>query len=45
MEHSDSYSKTSESLWQFYRDEPASTDNDVVIDFHADFNNSNLFKF
>ena len=45
MEHSDSYSKTSESLWQFYRDEPASTDNDVVIDFPADFNNSNLFKF
>ena len=42
MEHSDSYSKT-ETLWQFYRDEPALTDNDVIIDFPADFNNSNSF--
>ena len=42
MEHSDSYSKT-EILWQFYRDEPALTDNDVIIDFPADFNNSNSF--
>ena len=42
MEHSDSYSKT-ETLWQFYRDESALTDNDVIIDFPADFNNSNSF--
>ena len=33
MEHSDSYSKTSEILWQFYRDEPALTDNDVLLIF------------
>ena len=33
------------SLWQFYRDEPAFDDNDVIMDFPANNNNSKIFKF
>ena len=33
MENSDSYSKTSEILWQFYRDEPALTDMTLLLIF------------
>ena len=45
IEYSDTYSKTSGSLWQFYRDEPALDNNKAIIDFPADNNNSILFKF
>ena len=39
------YLKTSGSLWQYFRDEPASDNNNVINDFPDDNNNSNLFKF
>ena len=45
IEYSDSYSKTSGSSWQSYRDEPALNNNNVIIDFLADDNKSNSFKF
>ena len=42
IEYSDNYSKTSESLWQYYRDEPAINDADGNI---GDFpGNSASFK-
>ena len=31
IEYSNAYSKTSGSLWQHYRDEPAIDDNDNII--------------
>ena len=45
IEYNDAYSKTSGSLWQYYRDEPALDANDNIIDFRANNNNSNSFKF
>ena len=45
IECNDNYSKTSGSLWQYYRDEPYLDDNGAIADFHADNNNSALFKF
>ena len=43
IEYSDNYSKTSGSLWQRYRDEPALNDvNGTLTDFPG---NSALFKF
>ena len=41
IEYSDAYLKTSGSLWQYYRDEPA-LDNGNVIDFLEDNNNASL---
>ena len=41
LEYSNIYSKTSKSLWYYYRDEPGLNDNNVTIDFPADNNNSN----
>ena len=40
IEYSDAYSKTSESLWQYYRDEPALDDNGNIIDFHTGNNSA-----
>ena len=40
IEYSDAYSKTSGSLWQYYRDEPALDDNDNIIDFHTGNNSA-----
>ena len=37
--------KTSGSIWQYYRDEPALNINNAIIDFPANNNNSILFKF
>ena len=45
IEYSNAYSKTSGSLWQYYRDEPAMDANCKIIDFLANKNNSNSFKF
>ena len=45
IENSDVYSKTSRSLWQYYRDEQALDNNDDIIDFPANNSNSILFKF
>ena len=44
IEYSDVYSKTSESLWQNYWDEPALNKIGDVIDFPENKNNTNLFK-
>ena len=33
IEYSDNYSKTSGSLWQYYRDEPFLGDNSTIADF------------
>ena len=45
IEYSDSYSKTSGRLWQYYRDEPFLDNNGDIADFPADKNNNALFKF
>ena len=45
IENSDIYCKTSGSLWQYYRDESALNNNNNIIDFPADNNNSASFKF
>ena len=45
IEYSDVYLKTSGSLWQYYRDEPAIDANGNMIDFPADNNNSTSFKY
>ena len=45
MEYSDNYSKTSGSLWQYYRDEPYLNNNGAIDDFPADNNISDSFKF
>ena len=45
IENSDAYLKTSRSLWQYYRDEPALDNNANTIDFPDDNNNSALLKF
>ena len=43
-EYSDVYSKTSGSLLQYYRDEPALDNNKNIIDFSRGSNNIILFK-
>ena len=45
LEYSDAYLKTSGSLWQYYRDEPALDANNNIIEFPADNNSSISFKF
>ena len=35
IEYSDNYSKTSGTLWQYYRDEPDLTDADAIANLHA----------
>ena len=42
---SDNYSKTSGSLWNYYRDEPFLNADVAIAYFHADNSNSALFKF
>ena len=44
IEYSNAYSKTSDILWQYYRDEPVLDANNNIIDFPANNNNSNAFK-
>ena len=39
------YSKTSGSLWQFYRDEPFINDNDAIADYPANSNSSASLNF
>ena len=38
IEYSDNYSITSESLWQYDRDEPALDNDDPIVDFPSDNN-------
>ena len=45
IDYSDTYSKTSGSLWRNYRDKPDLKDNGNIIDFPNDDNNSILFNF
>ena len=45
IEYSDTYSKPSERLWQYYKDEPDLNNNNNVIDFPADNNNNNSISF
>ena len=45
IEYSDAYSKTSGSLWQYYRDGPALDNNGNITDFPDNNNNSASFKF
>ena len=40
IKYSDNYSKTSGSLWHYYRDEPFLNANGAVSDFPSDNNNS-----
>ena len=44
VKYSNNYSKTSGSLWKYYRDEPTLKGNGTVIDFPTDNNDSVLFK-
>ena len=44
IEYSGNYSKTSGSLWQYYKDEPGLTDAGAIADFSA-VDNSVSFKF
>ena len=44
IQYSDVYSKTSGSLWQYYRDEPAIDNNNNIIDFLV-YSNSISFKY
>ena len=41
IEYNDAYLKTSGSLWQYYRDEPALINNGEIIDFSDNNNNNN----
>ena len=45
IKYIDAYSKTSWSLWQNYREEPALDNNLSIIDFPANDNDNILFKF
>ena len=45
IEYGNAYSKTSGSLWQYYRDEPTLDNNGNIIDVPDDNNNSALFNF
>ena len=45
IKYSDTYLKTSGSLWQYQRDEPALGNNGHIIDFPDDDNNRASFKF
>ena len=45
IEYSKAFWKTSGSLWKCYRDEPVLDNNNNIIDFPDDNNNSISFKF
>ena len=44
LEHGDNNSKTSGSLWQYYRDKPSLTDADAIQDFTSANQNSKSFN-
>ena len=43
IEYSDTYSKTSGMLWQYYRDKPFIINNDDIIDVLDDLNSASFF--
>ena len=45
IEYSNNYSKTSATLWQYYRDEPAWTGVSAIKNFHDGDNSSASFQF
>ena len=45
IECSDRYSKTLESFWQYYKEEPALDNNNNVVDFPTNKSNSVSFRF
>ena len=45
VKYSDAYTKTSGSLWQYCRNEPALDNNGNAIDFPANNNKSTSFNF
>ena len=45
IEYGDAYSKTSRYFWQCYRDKPALDNNNNIIDFPTNKNNTTSFKF
>ena len=45
IEHGNNYSKTSGSLWQYYRDEPSLDNNDNIADFIGANYNRKSFKY
>ena len=45
IEYGDNYSKTSASLWKFYRNKPFINNNGAIADFPANDNNSASLKF
>ena len=44
IEYSDNYSKTSRSLWQYYKDIPAVNNNGDIVNFN-EANATDLFSF
>ena len=44
IKYGHNFLKTSGSLWQYYRDEPALTNGGAIANFHAGINGA-LFKF
>ena len=45
IQYSDNHSKTPGSLWQYYRDEPALTNESTIKNDNDDDNDSASFKF
>ena len=45
IECSDRYSKTLDSFWQYYKEEPALDNNNNIVDFPANKSNSVSFRF
>ena len=44
-EYIDNYSQTSESLWQYYKDQPALGKSDNITDFPSNNDTSLSFKY
>ena len=42
IQYNDNYSKTSGSLWQYYRSEPTLTDASTIANFHAADNSASF---
>ena len=44
IEHNNNFSKTPESFFQYYKDKPALNDDDSIVDFADDNNNTHCVK-
>ena len=45
IEHNNNFSKTSESFFQYWKDKPALNDDDSIVDFANDNNNTHCVKW